>query len=84
MLDQHPTKAQEKEEREVFTCPVNGCAHESKTKGNRIPHFLRNHCGDTIQKNELTVKTQRGQVVSYVQLSLRIGLPLFIIWRIVL
>lgn len=54
MLDQHPTKAQEQQGREVFTCPVDGCGHESKTKGNRIPHFLRNHCGNVIQVNEVT------------------------------
>jgi hypothetical protein len=54
MLDQHPTKAQEQQGREVFTCPIDGCGHESKTKGNRIPHFLRNHCGNVIQVNEVT------------------------------
>jgi hypothetical protein len=59
MLDLHPTKAQKEQEREVFVCPINGCGHESKTKGNRIPHFLRNHCGNAIQANEITVKDSK-------------------------
>lgn len=51
ILDCHPAQNQQK--RDIFICPVPGCAHESKSKGNRIPHFLRNHCGNVIEAYEL-------------------------------
>jgi hypothetical protein len=49
ILDAHPKG----EKKQTFLCPVPGCGHESKQKGNRIPHFLRNHCGDVITSYEI-------------------------------
>jgi len=53
MAEFHPTEGQTKETREVFVCPVPNCDHQSKTKGNRIPHFMRNHCGNAVAAYEI-------------------------------
>lgn len=53
IADQHQTENEPKETRTMYRCPVDGCGHESKTKRNRIAHFVRNHILHLVEDYEI-------------------------------
>lgn len=67
MADRHPTEGQPKDARDMFTCPVAGCGYQSKNKGNRILHFMRNHCAHTMMEYEVNDDANRHSTCALCQ-----------------